>query len=392
MSDEASLYLVLCLLYAYESGAWVGNGSIAFVSRWGRWHRRTPSLVGNERWGWIGRELLPPLGTLLVCHPWPLSISPSGVVSFVALTGDTRSRIPQPCHFALLDRVGRLTREGSLLAGASGPLLLAASEGQAEAARELLTSVTAAPTRAREALVADHLRAMFDFEAAAMRFRDWKRVARPLRWLTVTAWIELFVVVPTAVWCFGSERVTAPAIALWAVTVVAVALAFARAHRHLWPERKRERREALLGMVLLPPRAVRAGDPLALELLADFHPAVLACLLLPAGESADAVAATVRDARWPSLPLHPDGPAEAAAVADWYRLRLTAAITDFTERRGFRVDQIARQRTADPQARFVCPRCGTGFVRCDTRCDRCGHTPVQPEDRCSAGAERPRGR
>src|SRR5947208_4607520 len=81
MSDLELLFLVLALIYVWECACWVPFGSIAFSTWLGRRWRRAEPLLRNQKGGFAFAPMLPPLGTLLACHPLPVIISPEAVAA-----------------------------------------------------------------------------------------------------------------------------------------------------------------------------------------------------------------------------------------------------------------------------------------------------------------------
>src|SRR5215475_13557803 len=101
MSDWAILAYVAVALYGFECLSWIEAAGVAcFNPLLGRhWKaRQGAALPGNERGG---LALLDPMslgGSLVVCHRWPLCMSPDGLanvaVNRVASYGTTRRYIP----------------------------------------------------------------------------------------------------------------------------------------------------------------------------------------------------------------------------------------------------------------------------------------------------------
>src|SRR5690348_12356953 len=81
MSDVELLFLVLALIYVWESANWVPVGGRAFTTWLGsRWHQSSPALR-NQKGGFVFAPLLPPLGGILGINPSPVLMAPQGVLA-----------------------------------------------------------------------------------------------------------------------------------------------------------------------------------------------------------------------------------------------------------------------------------------------------------------------
>src|SRR6266542_6246636 len=84
MSDSELLLLVLGLIYLTECAGWLRRGSVGFLY-WRTWRLVHPGTIfGNARGGFTMANPLPPLGCAVIAHQWPVSLSPRGVLAFVA--------------------------------------------------------------------------------------------------------------------------------------------------------------------------------------------------------------------------------------------------------------------------------------------------------------------
>src|SRR5438309_919980 len=97
MTDLDLLFLVLAAVYLWECACWVPRGSIAFLT-WTerRWRLAPPSIIaGNQRGGFVFAPPFPPLGSILVANPLPVSLSPGAILSYVSTTIDPGGRPAQ---------------------------------------------------------------------------------------------------------------------------------------------------------------------------------------------------------------------------------------------------------------------------------------------------------
>src|SRR5262245_8614317 len=129
MSELQLLFLVLALLYGWECACWVRRGSVAFSTWLGRrWQARHPGdLLGNQRGGFIFAAPLPPLGAVLTASPFPLSLSPDGVLAAVATNVNPGWRPPQSGTFFRFDEVREVEAQGRKLFVNREPVLTAVS-------------------------------------------------------------------------------------------------------------------------------------------------------------------------------------------------------------------------------------------------------------------------
>src|SRR5215472_6898747 len=114
MTDLELLFLVLGIIYVWECGLWARRGSLGFRTwLWTRWTVTQPSkLLGNQNAGVILAHPLPPLGSLLLGHCFPLSISPEAVLSRVPLSIDPARRSSQPERFFRFDEIKKVEVKG----------------------------------------------------------------------------------------------------------------------------------------------------------------------------------------------------------------------------------------------------------------------------------------
>src|SRR3954451_82326 len=132
MSDVELLFLVLAVVYSWECACWIPRGSVAFRTWFcQRWRPAHPgSMLGNQSGGFIFAHPLPPLGNLLIGTQLPLSLSPNGVLGFVASSVNPGWRPSQTGIFfrfediVAIDARGKKVRvNGNVLVKAATPRL-----------------------------------------------------------------------------------------------------------------------------------------------------------------------------------------------------------------------------------------------------------------------------
>src|SRR5688572_13641648 len=117
MSDVQWLFAVLAVLYAWECACWVKRGSVVFSTWLGRvWRARHPgNLLANQHGGFLFAAPLPPLGTLLTATQFPLSISPEGVLAYVASNVNPGWRPAQSERFVRFEEIRQVVARGGKL-------------------------------------------------------------------------------------------------------------------------------------------------------------------------------------------------------------------------------------------------------------------------------------
>lgn len=376
MTDEQILFLLLAALHVAESCLWAPRGTAVIARRGGQWRLARPrAWLRHDGGGVVVRQLLPPLGTAFCCPRWPLSMSPSGVLSFVSVWGDTEERGEQEGRFFRLEDLGEVRVEGigeRRVAGTGGRLLRAASSREAWRVAATVAALAKAAPAARTGVIDTFLAAHFDGERAARRYEEWRAASRPVRLVGNILFLHLFVVAPLAVAWIGIEAALWPVGSLLFGLVAANALLFFRAHRRLYPDEAAERVESVLTMFLLPPRAVRGHDVLARGLFDGFHPLVAARASCTPEVFAGLAREVARDAATPALPLCPSEAAGAAETEEFFRRRFVGALHAFLARAGVAAAALAAPAGERDDAPYRCPRCLDGFVDAAARCDRCG--------------------
>src|SRR5262245_37748390 len=107
MSDFAILFLILGVVYISDCVVKARKGTIGLVTFFGGRFRITrpedvPITAGS---GLLFANPIPGAGTILVCESWPISVSPTGVFSYVARAIPPSLRPPQVERFVAFDSV-----------------------------------------------------------------------------------------------------------------------------------------------------------------------------------------------------------------------------------------------------------------------------------------------
>lgn len=379
MSDVQLLFLVLAALYVWECACWLRRGSIGFVTWLGRdWRAVHPgALAGNPNGGFILAAPLPPLGTLLIANQPPLSLSPDGVLAFVATNVSPGWRPAQSGCFVRWENLGTVRVRGKKLLVNGELFLVAATPSFARhLSVELQRLVKLVPAQ-RETAIAGMLRAMFDGRAIESRQREYQTRSSAVRRLGNALFFYLLVMVPGLIWHFGLGRTWLGLLLGLLALTIATATFFGRAHRALYPAAGDERFTHTLTIALAPSSALRAHDALSRPLLEKFHPLAVAKQLLPDTEFRTFARRVLLDLRHPARPLVPNEQPEVIATEAYSRHALLAAAEEFLKQHGFAPDELGRAPApADDACRSFCPRCDAQFTTSTGECADCGGLAV----------------
>jgi hypothetical protein len=375
MSDVQWLFLVLAVLYGWECACWVRRGSVVFSTWLGRrWRAWNPGrLVGNQQGGFVFAAALPPLGTLLISSQSPLSLSPNGVLAYVATIINPGWRPAQTETFFLLDEIREITIRGRKVLVNGAVLLTAASVGLAHnLASELRRLVKLSPSQ-REATIEELVHATLDTEAVEQRRLQLGKLSRRVRWLGNTLFIYLFLFAPGLIWQLGFKLSWLGLVGGLFVLTTATAVLFYRAHRTLYPQAGDERFTHTLTIALAPMTTIRAHDALSRPMFETFHPLALAKAFLSKSEFRDFARRVLLDLRHPAEPVCSNANPAARATELYARTALKQSVEELLKKNGFEPDELCRPPTpTDESCRAYCPRCNAQFTTPAGNCVDCG--------------------
>jgi hypothetical protein len=380
VSDLELLLLVLALLYGWECACWLRRGSVAFRTWLGRgWRVVHPgALLGNQTGGFIFAAPLPPLGTLLTGNPSPLSLSPEGLLAYVAPGVNPGWRPPQPGWFVRFDDLRQVAADGKTVRINGSLRLKVGSPTFAQGLAERLSGLSKLPAAKREAALQQQLEDSLDADAAERRWREFQPHAARLRIATNVLFGYSFVLAPVVFLSFGLRFWLELVVGLLACTV-AIALIFRRAHLAFFPRAEDERFTHFLIVLLSPATSLRAHDLVSRPLLEDFHPLAIAKVLCSEARFRDLAAQVLREIRHPAFPLCPSSEPAAQAAERWARAALQSAVEKLLRRARLDPDQLlAPPAPSDATCRAYCPHCLAQFTTPDARCHDCGGLPLAP--------------
>ena len=205
MNDVQLLFVVLAALYLWECACWLRRGSVAFVTWLGRdWRAVHPgALAGNPNGGFILAAPLPPLGSVFIANQLPLSLSPDGVLAFVATNVNPGWRPAQSGGFARWEKLGAVRVRGKKLLVNGELFLVAATSGLARHLKAELQRLAKLTPAERETAIIGMLRGTLDLRAIESRQREYQSRSPAVRRLSNALFGYLLLVVPGLIWYFG---------------------------------------------------------------------------------------------------------------------------------------------------------------------------------------------
>ncbi len=379
MSDVQLLFVVLAALYLWECACWLRRGSVAFVTWLGRdWRAVHPgALAGNPNGGFILAAPLPPLGSVFIANQLPLSLSPDGVMAFVATNVNPGWRPAQSGCFARWEKLGAVRVRGKKLLVNGELFLVAATSGFARHLKAELQRLVKLTPAERETTILEMLRGTFDLRAIESRQREYQVRSPAVRRLSNALFGYLLLVVPGLIWYFGFGLTWLGLLLGLLSLTIATAIFFCRAHRALYPNASDERFTLTLTIALAPSSTLRAHDALSRPLLENFHPLAVAKQLLPDNEFRTLARQVLLDLRHPARPWGISEQSELVATEAYSRNALLTATEEFLNLNGLTPDELGRAPApADESCRSFCPRCSVQFTTLRGECADCGGLAV----------------
>jgi hypothetical protein len=375
MGDLESLLLVVAAIYLTECAVWVRRSSVAVQERWGGvWRLRHPGVVlGNAHGAIVMADPLPPLGTVLTGHPFPVSLSPQAMLSCTSVCLDAGGRPPQAARWLQYTDAQTIGTEGRSVLVNGTIFVKASSPTAARRLAGLLRELKALSEIDRPAAIRRVLTATLDAKAARQRWEDFQAQGPQLRWLGNILFVYLFIVAPGAIWFFGFRNGGLWVVAGLLAQTFTVGWRFWRAHGAVYPDGSEERFTPFLTMLLAPPTAIRAHDLLARRLVEQFHPLAVAEVFCPGAPFHRLVRRVLLDLRFPMLPSAPSPEATVAQTEEWFRSVFLDECERAVERAGLKPSDLTRPPArSEPDCHSYCPRCDAQFQVETGICADCG--------------------
>jgi hypothetical protein len=381
MTDLELLFLVLGIIYVWECGWWAKSGSVAFRTWLGkRWRIAMPSrLLGNQQGGVILAPPLPPLGTLLASHSFPVSISPDGVLAYVPPSVDPARRAAQSGQFLSFEQIQSVEAAAKKVRINGKLWLRAASPGLAEYLAVTIDRLRKLSSVERRRAIEREIESSFDVKELKRRWDEFRSETPGLRLNANFLFLYLFVIIPLALWRFGLSFAWPWLLAGLLACTLSIALRFHRAHKRFFPQAEDERFTHFIILLLSPASSVRARDLLTRPLLERFHPLAIAQVLCSVPAFEQLAAQFLRELRFPALPLCPRSEPNAQATARYAREFLLRTLETFLKRNGCRPEKLLQAPLrSDPNCQSYCPRCHSQFTVLVGSCPDCGGIELVP--------------
>ena len=370
MSEGASLYLLLWLLYLSECFIWIRKQGVAFVSPWSTGWRADvgSSFLANSRGGALLLNPLFPSNRVLVCCLSPVSISPDGICAFNAQSFYGGVGSGQTTLYFAFDDIKTCSREDRRILVNNVIFVDCSDLTESQRLEKLINQALLAPATQRQHIVQQFIAQRFAKTAAFDILENvWNRL-RSLEVLCVMFFLLLFMIAPVMALRFGVELVLIPMGILMLVFAVGIASLFYHQHKLICPWSSSDRLSATVKMILCPPAAIRAVGNLTANIVSSYDPIVIASLLSPL-DLKRFISTYLRDLYYP-LKDGLDGPAKD--IVQWYRAEILKQVTDYlTKEKDLRPELILASPVLENDCHTYCPRCYNQFTRSEGECAEC---------------------
>ncbi len=379
MSDVELIFVILAVIYGWECGCWLRGGTLAFRTLLGKsWQAVPPGkLLGNQHGGFIFANPLPPLGTLLQSGTLPVSLSPDGVLAYVATHLNPGPRPWQSGRWIPFEKLETVTAKGKWVLANGQRLAHAGSAHSAVRLKALLADLKASPHEERERKIREFCESGFDTRSLDQTRETLQQHSRRLRWLANGLFLFIFAAAPLAIWLAGFRLAWMGLLAGLLALAASIAVLFLRAHRQLYPELEDERFTQFIIVLLSPANAIRALDLLSRPALEAFHPLALARRLFTAPAFEAFATRCLRDLRHPAYPEFDAKDPVARETERWFRQVQLGTAEKFLARHGIDAARLSLvPAKAEPDCRSYCPRCLAQFTVHEGVCEDCGGLPL----------------
>jgi hypothetical protein len=351
MRELAILLAIVLLVYLFQCLCWAPTGATVFSlgpsGESGRKKRGFLWSALNLTGYWANP--LPPLQPLLVVG-WP-QLEPEPEILRVTRTDAEPVSLPWEQL--------KVTRSGTKLR-CNGFLVLQGGADQIKSHQEFLEKLKRAKAKERKKLIESWLRKATDTEAVEERL---KLYCQKSRWLDIAVnlqFVLLFMIVPAAFFRFGG-RALWPTLAAVITVSIATARQSWRLHKFFFPGDGDARFKSVFSTVLSPIYAIRAGDALARDLMAGFHPAAVAGVVCRQHEFeafAEEQLRANKFSRWGT---------------SWHHEQLQLALTKMLAKKGVDVKRLLSAPKRDGNCVMYCPRCRAQYTKTREDCADCGY-------------------
>jgi hypothetical protein len=374
LTDTEWIMIVVAAIYLFECACWVRRDTLCLSTILGRFRAlHSPSFMGNERMKLvIGNPS--PLARSFLCEPWPITISPDGIV------------IPEGMRF---DSSGQTERDAMLFDSLShailavekevhynnGPIAVCSTDEQAKQLAAMIGEVAVANPADRGKLIGEHLDRWTDNAAAAERFAELKRLVATLRSSGLTLFVMMFVIGP-AMYFAPMRRpwpwqVVALYFVFFAISWLLTIWDYSVCRKKLLGEPFSQRFRHIGMLFLSPAGAMRSSEVLLRHSMATFHPLAVAAALCTKERFTALARPTLLAVEHPKPGELPSEP-EARRIDEWFRKKHLKRLTALVRRMEIDLDELLEPPKPLYDSHSYCPRCRNQYVLAEGTCKDCG--------------------
>ena len=378
MGDDLILLALFGLLYVSDSYFFLHKHSVAFrEGPGGHCQVILPSSnAGNRDRALHMLSLLPPLRPVYISSLLPVSLSETGILSYVSQTLAPIGRPIQPCQEIEYGNIRSVGAEGTkvlingkpfahchvpeqagLIAGSVGEIVSTAGQGASTILNKMICGV-------------------LDVNNANRILAEFRRNSIPLRIACNTILVVLFILFPVLARWQGLGTSLIVTLVLLGLLLPPLCVTFYSLHKRYSIGSHWDRIGCVVRFIICPPCAIRAGDLISRSLITKFHPAAVALALCRKSDAADFVRKLLRDLR---SPLFQDwNVPPSLSVAEEWRKKMIAAVEQTALQSGIESHELLEiPKKSDPSMVTVCPRCLVQFSALIDSCPDClGVAPI----------------
>jgi len=334
-------------------------------------------MLGNQNGGFIWAAPLPPLGSIFITQQLPVSLSPQGVLFFVAASMNPGGRPAQSAQFLSWNQIGELRLRGKKFRREQILLYTAPTATFANHLFRALTDISKLSLDHRAKAIHQLLRASLDSKQIETLRHDFAQQVRPIRILTNVLFALLFLIAPLLIGLIGLSQVWLGLLLTLVTLTITTATFFARLHRKFWPTAEDDRFTQTLMIALAPATTIRAHDIASRALLETFHPLAVANNLFQPEQFRRFARRLLLDLRNPALPTSPNSAPAAGATELFFRHAYLETVESWLTENKIVPDELCQPPPpADASCQAYCPRCEAQFTTRTGQCGDCGGLPL----------------
>jgi hypothetical protein len=377
MSEWLALATVASALYLFECLVWIEASAIAcFKIPLQRGWRCAAgaSLPGNDRGGVTFVDPTTVRGSVVVCHRWPVSLSPAGVTN-LAFDGACDGSSTDPTYIPFEEvkevrvQLGDIHINDVRIARLSSPVL-------AIAIADHIRRIWQCPPSKRPQAITRAVAAALDHKAANAAWHAFQSRTTVLRMWCECVFSFTFIAAPLSLILIGPYPTWKYLLVTGLILTVGTAVTFFRSHKALFPQSGYDRWVNALAMVLLPVATIRCMDTLSRDALCGYGWAVVSPLLCTHEEATRASRLRLLDMRVWLDDVASRSNGRAADCARWFQHLLTTETQIALDRLG--ITALAPPVPEDETMVCFCPRCHAQFRMPRTECPTCVGVGVTP--------------